>query len=800
MNHDPVSEFFQAAANAGIPMPEHPIADGELHRFKTDGDREDNSWYVLHGEGVPSGAFGCWKRGFKENWHSTQANELGADERRQLRKARDHKRVESAATKERTKAKARLRAADILKQSVELPIPDTAPHSYLSEKKIKPYGIYLKGNSLVIPIRNSSKVLTSLQFISEGKKRFLSGGEIIGCYHVIGNKLTDRLLIAEGYATGASLHEATGSVVAVAFYADNLKPVAKALREKFPDIQIILCADNDVQTEGNPGITKATEAAQKISGLLATPKDGGDFNDTATTKGLETVSQIIDAATTPPRTNDAIVQDAASMDDITYDQKRDALAKELNVRAATLDTQRKKARKESVEDEAPILVLNTPEPCADSVDGVELLNEIVATFNEYLVLPEGAPEAMALWTLHTYCHEGAWISPLLIFSSPTKQCGKTTCLTLLGSIVNRPLPSSNATAPTLFRGIDKHKPTLLLDEADTFLKDDEAMRGIINSGHNRSSAFALRLVGDDYDVKSFSTWCPKTIAAIGKLPATLMDRAIVVVMQRKKNADKVKRLRGDKLYEFESLRRQCARWALDNLEAIKATDPDVPEYLGDRAQDNWRTLLAIAEVAGWREVAVAAIKHLVPEKTEDDDNGVKLLADIKEIFGVRECVSSADIVVALNEIEESPWPGFFHGKGISAQYMATMLGKYGIKPKTHRSLGSKRGYKQEQFLDSWGRYLPETADLAATTLQRSDGGASSDSAGATDGLGVAPGNGLEPPLYKGCSGVAPQMGVLPDSESTDEDIEQLREAEAEYLGVSNVAIDKTAQPRSERAN
>ena len=183
---------------------------------------------------------------------------------------------------------------------------------------------------------------------------------------------------------------------------------------------------------------------------------------------------------------DVVVQGVAKMDDIAYDQERDALAKELGVRVSTLDASRKKERKESSEDDAPILVLNTPDPCADSVDGVELLKVLVATFKEYLVLPGGAPEAMALWTLHTYCHDAAWISPLLIFSSPTKQCGKTTCLTLLGSIVDKPLPSSNVTAPTLFRGIDKLQPTLLLDEADTFLKDDEAMRGIINSGHNRS--------------------------------------------------------------------------------------------------------------------------------------------------------------------------------------------------------------------------------------------------------------------------------------------------------------------------
>ena len=468
------------------------------------------------------------------------------------------------------------------------------------------------------------------------------------------------------------------------------------------------------------------------------------------------------------KSDEDILAEVAELDDLGYDRQRDELAKKLNCRVSTLDELRKKARKESVEDDAPILVLNTPEPCADSVDGIELLNVLVATFKEYLVLPAGAPEAMALWTLHSYCHEAAWISPLLIFSSPTKQCGKTTCLTLLGSIVDKPLPSSNATAPTLFRGIDKHQPTLLLDEADTFLKDDEAMRGIINSGHNRSSAFAMRLVGDDYDVKTFSTWCPKAIAAIGKLPDTLMDRAIVVVMQRKKNTDKVKRLRGDKLHEFESLRRQCVRWALDNIDAIKATDPDVPGYLGDREQDNWRTLLAIADVAGWTEVAVAAIKDLTPKKAEDDDYGVKLLADIRTIFedDGRDRMPSADIVAALNEIEESPWPGFFHGKGINAQRVARMLGGYGIKPYVQRTKGSKktsRGYEKEAFVKIWSVYLSDPADTTnsdVTVKQRSNGGASSDFTDVTGENNVTPGNGLEPPPNKDCYVVTPNN---PDS-------------------------------------
>jgi len=248
-------------------------------------------------------------------------------------------------------------------------------------------------------------------------------------------------------------------------------------------------------------------------------------------------------------------------------------------------------------------------------------------------------------------------------------------------------------------------------------------------------------------------------------------------MQRKKKTDEVKRLRGDKLHEFEPLRQQCVRWALDNLEAIKATDPDVPEYLGDRAADNWRTLLAIADVAGWTEVAVAAIEHLVPKKAEDDDYGVKLLADIKEIFenDGGERMSSADIVEALNEIEESPWPGFFHGKGINPQRVAKMLGEYKIKPYVQRIDGSKktaRGYQKEAFIEIWSVYLSDPAEypnLDVTVKQRSNGGTSSDFLDVTGENNVTPGNGLEPPSNKDCYGVTPKKGVLPDSESADED-------------------------------
>lgn len=135
-------------------------------------------------------------------------------------------------------------------------------------------------------MRDTGGIIHSLQFIDgEGNKRFLSGGRKKGCYFPIGSP-GEPLCIAEGYATAASIHEATGFPVAVAFDAGNLEPVARAMRAKFSKIKIILCADNDAQTPGNPGLTKAREAAAACGALLAVPHCHGDFNDLYTGRAL----------------------------------------------------------------------------------------------------------------------------------------------------------------------------------------------------------------------------------------------------------------------------------------------------------------------------------------------------------------------------------------------------------------------------------------------------------------------------------------------------------------------------------
>lgn len=360
------------------------------------------------------------------------------------------------------------------------------------------------------------------------------------------------------------------------------------------------------------------------------------------------------------------------------------------------------------------VVLSDPEPWPEPVDGAELLDELAATYARYVVQPDGAATVEALWTLHSHAHDAVAVSPLLGVTSATKRCGKTTLLTLLGALAPRPLPASNITSAALFRTVEAYRPTLLVDEADTFLRDREDLRGILNAGHHRAGAFVVRTVGEDHEPRVFSTWCPKAVALIGTLPDTIQDRSVVVRLRRRRSDEVVERLRLDRLGELEPLRRRCARWSQDHVEQLRAADPEVPAGLNDRASDNWRCLLAIADLAGgvWptraREVA-----RLLSGALEDDDGdaGVLLLGDLHQLYEHR-CVdrmSSADIVKALGKMEDRPWPEWKRGQPITARQLARLLRPYGIRPQQlwDPATASKvRGYEREQLADAWARYVP----------------------------------------------------------------------------------------------
>ena len=305
LNFNTTNQFRDAIQAAGLTPPDVIEADGKLRRFASNGKRKDDAgWYSLHGDGIPAGSFGDWRTGFTQTWRADIGRTLTHTEEAAHRAKVETMRREREAEEARRKAEAKNKAAAIW--NTAQPAPED--HPYLTRKQIKANGAKLHQGALVIPMR-ADGILHSLQFISaDGDKTFLTGGRVAGCYFSIGNpKGAAALCIPEGVATGVAIHEATGYPVAVAFNAGNLLAVAKAMREKFPDIPLILCADDDYRTEGNPGMTKATEAARSVGGLLAVPFFGADrresdtdFNDMADLCGAEAVKQAITSAATPP--------------------------------------------------------------------------------------------------------------------------------------------------------------------------------------------------------------------------------------------------------------------------------------------------------------------------------------------------------------------------------------------------------------------------------------------------------------------------------------------------------------------
>jgi len=365
------------------------------------------------------------------------------------------------------------------------------------------------------------------------------------------------------------------------------------------------------------------------------------------------------------------------------------------------------------DDEKPHLLLSDPEPSKEPVEGAELLAELSELFSRFLVLVDGAAIALALWILHAYTLRATYVSPILAVISPEKRCGKTTLLSLLRALTPKPLPASNITPAALFRTVDEHTPTLLIDEADSFLASNDELRGILNSGHMRSTAVVIRTVGDSHESKLFTTWCAKAIALIGRLPGTLEDRSIVIPMRRRAPGETVERLRQERIDgEVACLRSRAARWAQDSADQLRTAEPAVPSELHDRAQDNWRPLLAIAEAVGgdWPEQARRAALLLNGQVDETDHSaGVRLLADLRDLFLERHAdrLPSEDIVEALGEMADRPWPEWNRGKPISQTRLAKMLRPFSIRPRTIR-VGSEtaKGYLHTDFEDAFRRYLP----------------------------------------------------------------------------------------------
>ena len=275
-----IDGFRSEILKAGLTSPNEIIDDGRIHRFSSNGKTTDNAgWYVLFTDGIAAGAFGCWREGVNIKWCSVDEAKLTQPEKHEFYKKIAEAKKQREEEEERNRAKARNKANNIWTQSTEAP----TNHLYLLSKKVQPHGLKLSRGKLVVPLYDQNSIPQSLQFIGhDGDKKFLVGGRIKGCYYPIGGAPDKILYVAEGFATAATVHEATGSAVAVAFNANNLKPIAKALRAKFPNLEIVICADDDHQTKGNPGIRKAIEAATATLSKVVIPEFGGNRSDSDT--------------------------------------------------------------------------------------------------------------------------------------------------------------------------------------------------------------------------------------------------------------------------------------------------------------------------------------------------------------------------------------------------------------------------------------------------------------------------------------------------------------------------------------
>jgi putative DNA primase/helicase len=458
-----------------------------------------------------------------------------------------------------------------------------------------------------------------------------------------------------------------------------------------------------------------------------------------------------------------------------YDRCRKAEAERLEVRVSTLDRDVERARgagnvigDKGGQDRS--LRLADVELWPEPVDGAILLDELAHTIRRYVVLERAAADAAALWVVHTHAIDAAYVSPRLAITSPEKRCGKTTLLIVLGALVARPLATANMTTATIFRVIEAKRPTLLIDEADSFLPGNEEMRGVINAGHCRANATVLRTVetrsadsDDGFEVHAYAVFGALALAAIGRLPGTIEDRAIKIAMRRRRPDEAVERLRLDRLGELTPLARGAARWATDHAETLAAADPEMPAELHDRAADNWRALFAIADTAGrdWPQRARSAAVALARDGADDAETvRTMLLADLRELFAGEPTgmLYSIDILRELHGREDRPWPEFRDGRPMTARQMAALLRPLGITTNqtVRRGMTTGKGYRAADLADAWSRYLPP--DSLVTRSQVPDSLGFDGKASVTTGLNVTDRGDEDPSNSTSCDRVTDFSG------------------------------------------
>jgi hypothetical protein len=442
-----------------------------------------------------------------------------------------------------------------------------------------------------------------------------------------------------------------------------------------------------------------------------------------------------------PAGDEETIARLAALPALQYERVRKAEADKLGCRESVLDhlVNAKRLLSNPASDalQGAAVTLADVEAWPEPVTGADVLEAVAERIGHYVVMSPGAADVIALWCAHTHCYKSFMHTPRLTASSAEKQSGKTTLRDACAEFVARPILTENTTCAVLFRLVSGQFPTLLADEYDSWIKENEELRGLLNAGHRRG-AIVHRCEGDGNEVRGFAVFAPVMLCGIGALPGTLHDRSIVIRLARAKRGEIQARFDSRHVEVEDELCRKLARWIADHRASIEACEPVLPETAFNRLADNWRPLFAIAEIAGgqWPKRCADAFAKLTSSDDLDAQGiGTMLLFDIDEIFKKKSIdqIPSAELAESLAEIEGRPWAEWgTHRKPISPNQLANQLRHFEVKPDSIK-FGDKtlRGYRRTDFKEAFDRYVSQTPVPecnSATTL------------GKTPDFGVQPDN------------------------------------------------------------
>jgi hypothetical protein len=358
----------------------------------------------------------------------------------------------------------------------------------------------------------------------------------------------------------------------------------------------------------------------------------------------------------------------------------------------------------------------------DNANGSEVLDCVHRYIDRFVAFPsEEALVAVTLWAAHThFVSAGALTTtPRLILDSPEKGCGKSRLLEILSLLCDDPIFLSSTTSPAMFRYLTKVAPrtvTFLLDETDQIFKhgkDDSTgdLVALLNSGYRRGAKI-LRTAPKSHEPEKFESFTPVALAGIAaKLPPATVSRSVVVMMRKRNPATEPIEPFEEDDHGPEGLAIQIRLKAWCELAIVaKLPRPALPNGVVDRSAEVWRPLVAVADAAGgaWPELARGACLALLDATGErEPSTGNKLLEDVRGLLGDRPQISTEALLEGLNALEESPWGTYRGGHPLDALRLRGLLGPYGIKStdKVRYDKRSVRGYRREDLVDAFNRYL-----------------------------------------------------------------------------------------------